>query len=209
MAQRPLAAAFVAARGLTADEDDAALQAALSDLCAAARTAHPTLAHEPIGFVGHLGAAGFDVVRSAAQAADCLLAWRCLCHDPAALAVFEKRHVAEVPGWLRRFQASPAQVDEVQQLLRERLFVAASGTPRIAAYDGRVPLGAWVRVVALRIAFNRWRAERASPVFESPSGVAARAISPDARTRSPNNYAIRQRPTPHRAERSLDPRGGG
>jgi RNA polymerase sigma-70 factor (ECF subfamily) len=67
---------------------------------------------------------------------------------------------------IARLSLTAAQVEEVQQLLRERLFMAApGGSPKIASYSGRSALQAWLRVVALRTALNlqrgksRWTGE--------------------------------------------------
>src|SRR5204863_54439 len=56
---------------------------------------------------------------------------------------------------LARIDANPAFVDEIRQRLRTKLFVPEAGeTPKIADYTGRGPLGAWVRVAAMRTALN-------------------------------------------------------
>jgi RNA polymerase sigma-70 factor (ECF subfamily) len=88
----------------------------------------------------------------------------CACTDgaPAAVAAFERHLIAEVPAYIARLDASAAFADEVRQRVRDRLLVAPEGDPpRIADYAGRGPLGAWVRVVAVRVALDLLR-ERGS-----------------------------------------------
>jgi RNA polymerase sigma-70 factor (ECF subfamily) len=83
---------------------------------------------------------------------------------------------------VQRVDASPAFIDEVRQALRVHLLVGdAVAAPRIAAYSGRGPLAAWVRVAALRLALNAKRAEapaRALPIEDLLGEVAL--AGPDA-----------------------------
>jgi RNA polymerase sigma-70 factor (ECF subfamily) len=97
---------------------------------------------------------------SALHAADLYLACACEDGEPRALAAFEARYIAEVPRFLTGVERSAAAIEEVRQLVRERLFIpAASGRPKIAEYSGRGSLASWLRVVTLRVASNRRRAE--------------------------------------------------
>jgi RNA polymerase sigma-70 factor (ECF subfamily) len=93
---------------------------------------------------------------------DLYLACACTAGDAAGLAAFEARYVAEVPAFLAGVERSAAAVDDVCQLVRERLFVPADDgrRPKIAEYSGRGSLGSWLRVVTLRIAANRRRGDR-------------------------------------------------
>jgi RNA polymerase sigma-70 factor (ECF subfamily) len=64
---------------------------------------------------------------------------------------------------------------EIKQL-RQRLFVAASGLPRIAEYSGRSGLRRWVRSVAVRTGLNFLRQGRREILVEDDrvlDGVAA------------------------------------
>jgi RNA polymerase sigma-70 factor, ECF subfamily len=66
--------------------------------------------------------------------------------------------LSRVPDMIRRVDASPGFAGEIRQQLRVRLFVRdGAAPPRIARYTGEVPLAAWVRVIALRLAFNAKR----------------------------------------------------
>jgi RNA polymerase sigma-70 factor, ECF subfamily len=87
--------------------------------------------------------------------ADLYLACACAAGDAKAIAAFERAVLSEVGHFIARIDASPQFADEVRQALRERLLVARAGAPpRIADYTGRGPLGAWVRVVAVRVAID-------------------------------------------------------
>lgn len=95
------------------------------------------------------------------HAADLYLACACETGDARALAAFEARFAPEIPLYLAGVERSAAAIEEVRQLVRERLFVAPSGRrPKIAEYSGRGSLGSWVRVVTLRVASNRRRTEK-------------------------------------------------
>jgi RNA polymerase sigma-70 factor (ECF subfamily) len=62
---------------------------------------------------------------------------------------------------------APAQVEEVQQLVRTRLLVAEpGGRPKLAEYSGRGELAAWVQAVALRVALNLVRRPRQQVPFD-------------------------------------------
>jgi RNA polymerase sigma-70 factor (ECF subfamily) len=105
---------------------------------------------------------------------DLYLACACAAGDAAALQVFERQILGEVGRFVRRIDPSPELAEEVRQALRERLLVARPGElPRIADYSGRGPLGAWVRVAAVRLAIDlrRKRGEAPLPVDEAaPAG---------------------------------------
>jgi RNA polymerase sigma-70 factor (ECF subfamily) len=105
------------------------------------------------------------------HAADLYLAFACSRGVEGAHAAFEAALMTQVAGYLRPMNPSPAFVDEVRQLLREKLFVGPE--PRIAQYSGRGPIGAWLRVMALRTAVNlQTRGERGGPSLD-PDRVAA------------------------------------
>lgn len=102
--------------------------------------------------------AAFLADRPASHLADLYLACACAAGDPAALAAFDARVLPGVAGSLRRL-ALPADVaSEVHQRLRAHLLVGEP--PRIAEYQGRGPLLAWVRIVAVRLGLQWKRATR-------------------------------------------------
>jgi RNA polymerase sigma-70 factor (ECF subfamily) len=97
------------------------------------------------------------------HAADLFLACACASKNASALETFESRYTSQIGAWLAGVERSPAVVDEVKQLVRERLFVApAEGRPKICDYSGRGSLASWLRVVTLRVASNRRRKDKPS-----------------------------------------------
>lgn len=95
------------------------------------------------------------------SAADLYLACGCAAGDRAALAAFESRYMSQLPAALARMRLDAAALDEVSQIVRERLLVARDGRPpRIRQMAGRGDLGALVRVAAVRTALNLLRGER-------------------------------------------------
>jgi len=124
-----------------------------------ARRAWPALRVDPTRFLGYLAERlqGEDITSELAQLhlADLYLACAAAAGDTAALSVFEATLMAEVGAAAARVDASPWFVDEVKQVVRERLFVGVGDAPRkILQYAGRGPLAGWIRVTALRTARN-------------------------------------------------------
>jgi len=90
---------------------------------------------------------------------DLLLAAGCAQQEPLALATFEERYLRPLRSFVGEIDASPARLDELKQLIRERLLVAEGPgvAPRVASYTGRGSLGAWVQIVARRLALSSLR----------------------------------------------------
>lgn len=89
------------------------------------------------------------------NASDVYLAGACAQGVKAALDAFDRAVLTNVPGFVARIDASPAFADEVRQLLRTRLLIAADGAPpKICEYAGTGALNGWVRVAAARTALN-------------------------------------------------------
>jgi RNA polymerase sigma-70 factor (ECF subfamily) len=86
------------------------------------------------------------------RAGDLYLAWACAERDPAALAHFDRHHLARIAIYVARWGLSNDAVDELRQQLRIRLLVGES--PRIGQYSGRGPLSAWVRTCAVRLGLS-------------------------------------------------------
>jgi RNA polymerase sigma-70 factor (ECF subfamily) len=111
--------------------------------------------------------------------ADLYLACACTAADPAALAAFDAKVLAEVGHFVARIDPSPQFADEVRQVLRHRLLVPRpDGPPRIADYSGRGALGAWVRVAAVRAAIDLRRDVHGEGRVSSTPAV-ARELRPD------------------------------
>jgi RNA polymerase sigma-70 factor (ECF subfamily) len=136
-----------------------------------ARARWPSIELSESAFVAHLRA----VDRSAPVfPLDMYLAAACAARDPAALRVLDDELIARVPAALRRLDAADAFATEICQQLRVRLLVGEAGAaPRIARYTGEVPLSAWLRVIALRLALN---AKRGARDVGEPAADAERAI---------------------------------
>jgi RNA polymerase sigma-70 factor (ECF subfamily) len=116
---------------------------------------------------------------SAPHAADLELARACGLGDARAIAEFERRFLPMIPAFLARTPWASA-ADEVQQLLRERLFVAVPPRrPKIDEYSGRGPLAGWLRVVAIRTASNASRGVRAGAELDESAPEAVVALDPE------------------------------
>lgn len=99
--------------------------------------------------------------------ADLYLACACAHEDPRALEAFEARYMSQVPKFLAGVERSRVVIDEICQLVRERLFVAGEGREKkIREYSGRGSLTSWLRVVCLRVASNRRRGDRPHASFD-------------------------------------------
>jgi RNA polymerase sigma-70 factor, ECF subfamily len=105
---------------------------------------------------------------------DLFLACACLHGDHGAWRELDRLHLARIPDFVARIDRSPAFADEVRQRLAERLLRAEDGSAgKLALYTGRGPLGAWIRVAAVREAQNAKRGGRHAVdaddvVLESP-----------------------------------------
>jgi RNA polymerase sigma-70 factor (ECF subfamily) len=90
--------------------------------------------------------------------ADLYLACACAEGLPLAHAAFEARVLPEVHVAVSRLKLPPSSMDEVRQLVRQKMLVPGPDTPaRLAAYPGTGPLSGWVRAAALWIALDLQR----------------------------------------------------
>jgi RNA polymerase sigma-70 factor, ECF subfamily len=146
------------------------LEARLGEVMAEARAAWPDLRLEPASFVRYLGErlpadVEPEVALGKAHASDLYLACGCAIADDRALRALEARFLSRVPGWVAAYQSTPAFVDEVRAALRERLLVShGDALPKITTYTGRAPLGAWLRIAAVRVAINLRRGKQPQPL---------------------------------------------
>ena len=117
---------------------------------AAARTAWPdVVVAEPVFRAAIEARLALGIEPAELAGADVYLAVACAHGDAAAVAHFEREHIARIPAWLREHERSV--LDELRQRVRARALASrADAPPRIADFSGRGPLGAWVRVIALR-----------------------------------------------------------
>ncbi len=160
MEPRPdeLVRAFVARRRYDGDRD--ALGELLAGAVAAAARAWPTVALDPLEFAATLAEkveGGPELLTEVAQlrAADLYLATAAAAGGAGALDAFETAVLAKVPAYLARFALAPPLVDEVQQALRVKLFVADDPREaRIRQYSGRGALDSWICAAAIRTAHD-------------------------------------------------------
>jgi RNA polymerase sigma-70 factor (ECF subfamily) len=128
----------------------------------------PALQLAPEAFAMHLSRcvdphADLATQVSALPAADLFLACACAAGDSRAIAALEDTYARQIGMAVRRIRDQHLLPDDFRQMLRGRLFVGAPGEPAaIARYTGQGPLGAWLRVTALRAALNATRSKRPS-----------------------------------------------
>lgn len=163
------------------DDEAAALGARVLALHQQGRAAWPQIPLDPLALAAHLAAlVPADTAPLAAlaevQAGDLYLACACALGEPTAVAALEQHHLSGVPALLQRGGEPPTVAEEVAQRLRVKLLVDGGSGPRIAAYGGRGPLGAFLRVAALREAISYHR--EASQRRERPQDPTARERSP-------------------------------
>jgi RNA polymerase sigma-70 factor, ECF subfamily len=138
------------------------LDALLDTIVERCRTAWPSIDLDAATYLAHLArhVESEDDLAAAlesARVAELYLACACAIGNPKATTVLEERFLCEVDPALRRMRLEPPMVDEVKQIVREKLLVADGGRPKIADYGGRGPLAIWVRVVAVRAAMSELR----------------------------------------------------
>jgi RNA polymerase sigma-70 factor (ECF subfamily) len=137
---------------------------------AAARRAWPTVTLDPALFWPHLGArvpAQTETVDELRELRTDELYLTCACQagNRQALAVFEQRYFDGVVSSLSRMRLDASRIDELQQQLRQRLFMGRGGKrPKVAAYAGRGDLGSWLRVIAVRAGLRSIRDQQRRPV---------------------------------------------
>ncbi len=132
----------------------AAVEEQLRHVATQAALAWPALTLSFEVFLGHLRAriAGDDPAEALAKvhAVDLYLACACLEGDEAAWRELDRQHLSRVPEFVGRMDPSPSFSDEVRQRIYANLVRDASGPGKLALYTGRGPLGAWLRVAAIR-----------------------------------------------------------
>lgn len=175
--------------------DAQSLDPEIGRLIERARSAHPEFVTDGAAFARHVAccakAAGGG---SSLCAEDLYLAFAAGHGDRKALGLVEQRHVAQVGQFIAHLRKPASFVDEVRQRLRERILFGTGAretrAPKILDYSGRGPLGAWLRVTALRQALDLIDGEkRAANTDEPEEDLLAATVSPEL-------MAIRQRHLP-------------
>jgi RNA polymerase sigma-70 factor (ECF subfamily) len=135
----------------------------VDQVIAAVRTAGsaawPTVAVSATQLRTHLDA----VTAPPTHPADVYLVVGCLANLPAAFEAFEASQMSVVDRVVRKVGGTADDVDEVKQHVRTVALVAKAGVRGLAGYRGDGPLASWIRVVAMREAYRRLRARKASP----------------------------------------------
>jgi RNA polymerase sigma-70 factor (ECF subfamily) len=156
------------------------LETLLRELLEKGRGAWPSVSLAPETFVRHLarhlpGEGGAEVLRQL-HAADLYLACACAMGERQALLVFEQQILQKVPA--RLGQLAESTVDEVLQVMRQRLLLGRGDTPpRIADYSGRGPLLAWVRIIGVRIVGELASQDGRQELFDEPPETLARMLA--------------------------------
>ncbi len=190
MPDAPLSTVFHAHAPPGVQQDGAEMEAALCRLFEAGRRAWPEIALPPEPFVRHLAARGAAGPLDEVRAADLYLACACAERTPRALEAFDRAYLGRVGAFLSRLRPSPALVDDVRQMVSEKLFVSRDGAaPKIAEYNGRAALESWLRVIAVRIAISLRRSSK--DAVEEPHDEAQ--PPPWAGSRDPELRFVQQR----------------
>jgi RNA polymerase sigma-70 factor (ECF subfamily) len=112
---------------------------------------------------------------SALHVVDLYVACACAAGNADAMAALDREYLPRLARALASIDPSQAFADEVRQQLREKLFVAG----KIGEYTGRGPLQNWLRVTAIRTAFNLRRGSAPRVPAEEAIGVASGALDPE------------------------------
>ncbi|WPB80080.1 sigma-70 family RNA polymerase sigma factor [Archangium violaceum] len=155
------------------------LEEALAGLVRQAREAWPEVGMDARAFLAYVAerlpsTGEAREVLASLRAGDFFLAFACVRGEARALEALDAHVLSLVGTWLPREES--ALVDELRQLLRQRLLVPVEeAPPKLASYSGRGPLGQWVRAVALRLHIDRQRAApRERSLEEAPAALAER-----------------------------------
>lgn len=128
---------------------------------ARARAALPALEVADAALVDHVAAVADGSDLADLHVADLVLARACAAGDRAALAHFRAAYRGEITGALSRLRADRDTVDEVTQVVGEKLFVGPA--PKILEYRGRGTLRAFLRAVVVRAALSLRRRRTTEP----------------------------------------------
>jgi len=145
-----------------------ALEQALAQIAASAVAAHPKVALPLDAFLPYLAerAIGDTEIHALAslRAPDLYLACGCLRGDDVATRTLDALLTEACRQVLFKQRASGDTVEEVSQVVRERLLVgSAQKPPALQSYAGRGSLKAWIRAIAVRTHLNAIRGEKEIP----------------------------------------------
>jgi RNA polymerase sigma-70 factor (ECF subfamily) len=122
-----------------------------------------------------LGDGPFDDVR----VDDLYLAIACAARVKQAMIAFDKHYLAGLASALMRQGQDRAAAADVVQAVRVRFLVGdADRGPKVAEYNGRGSLAAWLRVAARRTAVTAFRKHRRETAIDDVA-IVARSCHPD------------------------------
>lgn len=158
------------------------LEELLREQLARGHAAWPSVPLSPETFVRHLARhlpepLTLEMLRRL-HGADLYLACASVAGERQALLAFEQHILKKVPPRLGRLPEST--VDEVLQVVRQRLLLSRGDTPpKIADYSGRGPLLAWVCIIASRVSTRLVSQDGRQEFFDEHSEALTRMLSPD------------------------------
>jgi RNA polymerase sigma-70 factor, ECF subfamily len=158
-------------------------------IVAQGRAAWPDLSIDAVAVVAFIARqATTDLAETALDGlrpADLYLACACAHQQPGAIAAFDRDYMREVDVALQRMRVGPPRLQDVKQLVRQRLFVGGgnAGQPtspgKIAEDGGRGDLRRWVRSVAVRTCLNELRKGKREVLLDDDQLIAQHAIASD------------------------------
>lgn len=181
----PLSDSLLAGAGRRDEGGSAPLEQAARAFAERARAEQPALAVAPADLLRHVGARiaeepDLAQILDQLRAGDLAVAYGCAHGDRRALEIFERRFLPEVGAFVARINSSPHFADEVRQSLRRELLLKRPDqSTKIAGYSGRGPLGAWLRIVAVRTAQKLARATGRELPSDGLDRRAAEAPTPE------------------------------
>lgn len=105
---------------------------------------------------------------------DLYIAYAAALASPGAAEALDDAFVCRLGAAVRRVGTAPDAVPDVLQATRERLLTGAR--PRLAAYNGTVPLRNWIKLIAVRLAIDLARAGSATNRVDA--SFAAEPVAP-------------------------------
>src|SRR5262245_57355434 len=124
-----------------------------------------------------------DAALDGLRPADLYLACACSKGISAAISAFDRDYMREVDIALARMRIGPPRLNDVKQLVRQRLFVGGgtAGAPtsagKISEYGGRGDLRRWVRSVAVRTCLNELRKGKREVLVDDDQLIAQHTVS--------------------------------
>jgi RNA polymerase sigma-70 factor (ECF subfamily) len=159
------------------------LELALSDALELARGTFSEIPLPTEPFLAHLAqripnGARPDEILLELKVADLYLACACLRGVPQAVARFESEYLVDVRAALARMETATMQIEDVKQMICQKLLVGDAGSPpRLARYAGSGDLRSWLCVVAVRAALDQLRKEKDTDPLDD--GAMADAVAPE------------------------------